>query len=128
MNFTDPIPFKCAEYSNNGYFLAISKLQELTIFDSDNFTRVQSFVVNEVITQVQWSPDDKFIMVVTGKTQEIHLRCFDSAIVENQQEGWMGSFNDKIGGIEAAHWAPDSRQILTYGSNMLRVSIWSLVS
>lgn len=50
MNFTDPIPFKCAEYSNNGYFLAISKLHELTIFDSDNFTRVQSFMVTDVIT------------------------------------------------------------------------------
>lgn len=40
----------------------------------------------------------------------------------------MGTINDKIGGIEAAHWAPDSRQILTYGSNLLRVSIWSLIT
>ena len=35
---------------------------------------------------------------------------------------------DKIGGIEGVHWAPDSRQILTYASNLLRVSIWSLVN
>lgn len=109
MNFTDPIPFKCAEYSNNGFFLAISKQNELTIFDSDNFTRVQNFILPDTITQAQWSPDDKFIMVLLGKTQEIHLRCFDSSIVENQSEGWMGTINDKVGGIEAACWAPDSR-------------------
>ena len=52
MNFTDPIPFKCAEYSNNGFFLAISKQTELTIFDSENFTRVQNFALPESITQV----------------------------------------------------------------------------
>lgn len=39
MNFTDPIPFKCCEYSRQGFFLAISKGNELTIFDSDSFTR-----------------------------------------------------------------------------------------
>ena len=129
MNFTDPIPFKCAEYSNNGYFLAISKLNELTIFDSDNFTRQENFIMADVITQVQWSPDDKFIMIILGKTQEIHLRCFDSSIIENQQnEAWIGTINDKIGGIEAAHWAPDSRQVLTYATNLLRVSIWSLIT
>jgi len=94
MNFTDPIPFKCAEYSKNGFFLAISKDKELTIFDSDNFTRVQNFAFPEAITSVQWSPDDKFIMLLLGKTQEIHIRCFDREIVENQSDGWVGTIND----------------------------------
>lgn len=35
---------------------------------------------------------------------------------------------DKVGGIEGACWAPDSRQIMTYASNNLRVSIWSLIT
>ena len=35
MNFTDPIQFKCAEYSHDGFFLAISRSNELTIFDSE---------------------------------------------------------------------------------------------
>jgi len=68
MNFTDPIPFKCAEYSNNGFFLAISKSNEVTIFDSDNFTREQHFTFNEAVTQIKWSPDDNFLMVYLGKT------------------------------------------------------------
>ncbi len=50
MNFTDPIQFKCAEYSKNGYFLAISKGNELTIFDSDNFTREYHFILPDIIT------------------------------------------------------------------------------
>ena len=74
MNFTDPIQFKCTEYSNNGYFLAISKGNELTIFDSDNFTREYQFVLPDVITGLQWSPDNNFIMCILGKIQEVHLR------------------------------------------------------
>jgi len=48
-------------------------------------------------------------MVIIGKLQEVHLRCFNSEIVENQAEGWCGTITDAIGGIEAAHWSPDSR-------------------
>lgn len=83
MNFTDPIPFKCAEYSHNGFFLAISKGNELTIFDSESFTRIHHYQFNEVISQLQWSPDDKFILIMLPKVQEVHLRCFDSTVVEN---------------------------------------------
>jgi hypothetical protein len=68
MNFTDPIPFKCAEYSCQGFFLAISKGNELTIFDSDTFTREQHFIFPEAITTIQWSYDDNFILVYLGKT------------------------------------------------------------
>lgn len=39
MNFTDAIPYKCAEFSHGGFFLAISKANELTIFDSESFNR-----------------------------------------------------------------------------------------
>lgn len=47
MNFTDPIQFTVAEYSNLGYYLAISKGNELTIFDSESFTREQHFIFSD---------------------------------------------------------------------------------
>jgi len=67
MNFTDPIPFKCAEFSNQGYFLAISKGNELTIFDSETFTKEQQFIFPDTVTAVKWSPDDNFVMAILGK-------------------------------------------------------------
>ena len=90
MNFTDPIPFSCAEFSNQGYYLAIAKGNDLTIFETDSFTREQNFLFSDVITSIEWSPDDNFIMVVLGKQQEIHLRCFNSAVIEGNMEGWSG--------------------------------------
>ena len=83
MNFTDQLPYKSAEYSNNGFNLAISKGKELTVFDSQSFTRTNQFVFPDVISSVQWSPDDKFVMCVVGKNNEVHLRCFDINIIEN---------------------------------------------
>jgi hypothetical protein len=52
MNFTDPLPYKSAEYSNNGFNLAISKGKELTIFDSESFTRTYFFAFPDVISSV----------------------------------------------------------------------------
>jgi len=84
MNFTDPINFKCAEYSHNGNHLAISSGSELTIYDSDSFTRDLNFDFKDTITQVSWSPDDDFIFVFLGKKEEVHVRCFNSEVVENK--------------------------------------------
>lgn len=78
MNFTDLMPFKCAEYSHKGHYLAISKTNELTIYNSQNFTTEYHYVVNEQISQISWSPDDMFIFIFLGKLQEVHFRCFNS--------------------------------------------------
>lgn len=45
MNFTDPIPYKCVEYSHMGHYLAISKANELTIYDSETFNRDYHYVL-----------------------------------------------------------------------------------
>lgn len=65
-------------------------------------------------------------MAVLGKSQEIHLKCFNSEVVEGNIEGWVATITDQLGGIEAAMWAADSRQIMTWSENLLRISIWSL--
>ena len=52
----------------------------------------------------------------------------NSEIVEQNAEGWCGLIQDQLGGIDAALWSGDSRQILTWANNNLRVSIWSLVT
>ena len=64
---------------------------------------------SELITLLKWSPDDNFIMAFTSKTQEVHLRCLNKLIVENQQDDWVGKIHDNLGGIESVCWAPDSR-------------------
>ena len=85
-------------------------------------------MLSDNITSIKWSPDDNFIMAVTGKSNTIELRCFNSDIVENQSEGWSATIQDQLGGIEEAMWSADSRQILTWSESNLRVSVWSLIS
>ena len=86
MNFTDPMPFKCAEYSNSGIFLSISHGRTLTIYDSDTFETQQTHIFADMITSVHWSPDDDFIMIYLAKTQEVHLRCFNSSVLESKND------------------------------------------
>lgn len=81
-----------------------------------------------MITSISWAPDDNFIMAIIGKIHEIHVRCFNSEVVENSAEGWQAVVADELAGIDAAIWSADSRQILTWANNNLRVSIWSLIS
>ena len=68
MNFTDPMKYKCAEYSHNGIFLCISEGRTLTIFDSETFEMQQTHIFADMITTIHWSPDDDFIMLYFGKT------------------------------------------------------------
>lgn len=75
-----------------------------------------------------WSPDDDFILAFCSKSREVHLRCVNSAVVEDHQEDWAGKVVDELGGIESVCWAPDSRQVITYATNNLRICIWSLLS
>lgn len=111
MNFTDPMPYKCAEFSHRGYFVAISKGNELTIYDSESFATEQRFVFGETISQIKWSPDDDFMMIILGKSQEIHLKCFNNAIIEKQEGGWECKITEPVpgSGIEGACWSSDSR-------------------
>lgn len=69
------------------------------------------------------------MMVILAKTQEIHLKCFNNAIIEKQEGGWECRISEAApgAGIEGACWASDSRQILTYSEQMVMISIFSLV-
>jgi hypothetical protein len=65
-----------------------------------------------MITSIHWSPDDEFLMLYCGKTQEVHLRCFNSTIIEarsDQEAGWVGHIADQTAGIEGVYWSSDSR-------------------
>ena len=40
------------------------------------------FVIEDEISKLIWSPDDKFIMCVSLKTQRVHLRTMTEEVIE----------------------------------------------
>jgi len=66
-----------------------------------------------MITSIHWSPDDDFVMLYFGKSQEVHFRCFNSSIIEargeEQDQTYSGIISDQTAGIEAVCWSSDSR-------------------
>lgn len=68
------------------------------------------------------------MLAVLGKLDEIHVRCINSDVVEKGASDWQAKVTDQLGGVEKAMWSADSRQILIWAGNNLRISIWSLVT
>ncbi|CDW74000.1 wd-repeat protein [Stylonychia lemnae] len=127
MNFSDPIPQSACHFSNQGNLLAIAKSQELYIFETEKLSVRDKFVFKDVITSIEWSPDDNFIMAVLAKQNQIHLRCLNPDVIQSKQEGWTGKIEEGVIGLAGQIWAPDSRQILTFSDLQLRATVWSLV-
>eukprot|EP00347_Sterkiella_histriomuscorum_P020793 403336439 len=139
MNFSDPIPQSHCAFSNEGTLLAIAKAAELyvnilnfqfnsiQIFEAEKLTMRDKFVFKDVITSIEWSPDDNFIMAILGKQNQIHLRCLNPQVIEGYQEGWTGKIEEGMIGLAGQCWSPDSRQIISFSDLQLRATVWSLV-
>jgi len=77
MNFSELVPYQQANFSHNGNFLAISKGNELYIYDADRLQIIRRFILQDEVQKIKWSPDDNFLMVVNLKTNSVHLRCIN---------------------------------------------------
>ena len=95
---------------------------------------VQSGKQDAEISLIEWSPDDDFILIFMPKKNQVHLRHINENAIEKKEGdqndhslGWTGKIEESLAGIVHALWAPDSRQILTFSDNNLRLTIWSLV-
>lgn len=59
----------------------------------------EKFVFQEVISGVEWSPDDSFIMAVIQKKNQIHVRCINPEAVESKKEGWSCKIEEGVLGM-----------------------------
>ena len=66
-------------------------------------------------------------MAVIAKRNQIHVKCLNPSVVENQQESWSCKIDEGALGMVGQMWAPDSRQIITFSDLQLRATVWSLV-
>jgi hypothetical protein len=66
-------------------------------------------------------------MSVFSKKNIVSVRCLNSEVLENKQEGWQCNINEGVIGMVGSMWAPDSRQIITFSDLQLRATVWSLV-
>jgi len=82
MNFSEIVACTLVAYSHNGDYIAISKRQELFIYDSDKLSILYQYKIDSTIERIEWSPDDKFLMMVNLKEDKIQLRCLDSSAVD----------------------------------------------
>ena len=59
----------------------------------------EKYQFKELITHIEWSPDDCFIMVVLGKTNQIHVRCLNSEAVVGGNDGWFTKIDEGVIGL-----------------------------
>jgi hypothetical protein len=71
MNFSEIVSCTLVAYSHSGDYIAISKRQELFIYDSDKLSILYQYKIDSNIERIEWSPDDKFVMMINIKEDKI---------------------------------------------------------
>ena len=71
------------------------------------------------MTEVEWSPDNKFILVGVNKRNLAFVRSI-------MDPNWHSKIDQGMAGLVSTKWAPSSRHILTVSSFNLRMTVWSL--
>ena len=67
MNFSDVIPSSICAFSHSGRNLAACKGQELFIYKTDNLQVEYKYAFPDLVTSIEWSPDDNLIMAIIAK-------------------------------------------------------------
>jgi WD40 repeat protein len=73
----------------------------------------------DVVTQVQWSPDNNFILVGIAKRS----LAFAKSLVDNE---WNCKIDQGMAGLAFCRWAPDSKHVITVSDFNIRMTVWSL--
>jgi hypothetical protein len=59
----------------------------------------EKFSFKELITSIEWSPDDCFIMIVLSKVNQIHIRCLESEAVVGGNQNWYTKIDEGVIGL-----------------------------
>lgn len=73
----------------------------------------QIYTFSDIITHIEFSPDNNYILVVHSNTATVEVKSF-------YDEKWMCKITDSLCGLLHAIWAPDSRTIITFSDFQVR--------
>ena len=88
--------------------------------DVAQLNNLQVYLFPEPITNMDFSPDSKLILVTMIKKGLVEVRSV-------YEEEWAAKIEDPVIGILNARWSPDSRCVLISSDYQLKLSIYSLV-
>ena len=121
MNFSDLIPHtNIALFSKSGHAVAIANGFDVQIYDTGNLNIIVQYSFPDIVSQIQWSNDDKYIVVSICKRGLAYVKSLEDS-------EWNCKIDEGIAGLMYARWVPDVRQIITVSDFQLRLTIWSLV-
>lgn len=122
MNFSSPIKYSGQFwFSPNDKYFSILKGTEIHIYDCKKLTFLRKFSFNDIISNIEWSPDSNLILVsFSGKSNICEVKSLDNP-------DWQCKIDEGVAGLSSCRWSPDSRRILTICEFNLRLTIWSLI-
>eukprot|EP00117_Sycon_ciliatum_P036074 scpid57065/ scgid27219/ WD repeat-containing protein WRAP73; WD repeat-containing protein 8; WD repeat-containing protein antisense to TP73 gene len=122
MNFSESFKhsnFLC-QYSPNGKYVASASQHRLVVRSVSTLQIEHLFTCNDVIQELEWSPDSALILCGMFKRSLIQVWSLE-------QPEWACKIDEGWAGVIAVRWAPNSRHILTTLDFNLRVVVWSLL-
>lgn len=108
-------------FSPDSYYFAVSKGLNLLIYDSDLLKPHKSFNFCDFIEDIQWSNNSKLILIGLYKRGIVELKSNES------NNDWKCKIDEGVQGLSYARLSPDSKHILTYSNNNIKLTIRSLI-
>eukprot|EP00697_Spironema_sp_BW2_P004277 gnl/Spiro4/15820_TR8515_c0_g1_i1.p1 gnl/Spiro4/15820_TR8515_c0_g1~~gnl/Spiro4/15820_TR8515_c0_g1_i1.p1 ORF type:complete len:470 (-),score=132.29 gnl/Spiro4/15820_TR8515_c0_g1_i1:102-1448(-) len=109
------------KWSPDSQHLANVTQFRLLLRDSRTLQIVQLYTCLDVINQIEWSSDSKYVLCGLFKRGLVQVWSLENP-------DWTCKIDEGAAGVVHARWSPDGRHILTTADFNLRVTIWSLVN
>mmetsp|Transcript_26839 Transcript_26839/g.43836 ORF Transcript_26839/g.43836 Transcript_26839/m.43836 type:complete len:432 (-) Transcript_26839:209-1504(-) len=122
MDFSELFRFSgVTKWSPDGRYIGTVVEHRLVIRDIETLTIAQLFTCLDIISDIEWSFDSKYVIASQYKRSCVQVWCID-------QPEWHCKIDEGPARIVHARWAPDGRHVITSADFQIRIAIWSLVN
>lgn len=108
-------------FSPDGTQFAYNLNEKLFIRKVKDCSAYSCFTFDDQIGSFEFSPDNQYILILNAKKTLVEAR----GLYDDQ---FKAKVSDSAVGIVAAHWVPDSRQIMTFSDMNLKLTIYNLIT
>jgi hypothetical protein len=79
MNFSDSIPQSngLVAYGSSGDLVAVTRGFEVKIYETGTLRPIQAFTFADLVSEVEWSPDNRLILVGVNKRNLAFVRSIE---------------------------------------------------
>ena len=107
-------------FSPNSQYFALNKELVLLIYNSKTLELICKFFFNDLIQDIQWSPDSSLILIGLYKSGIVQVKKLNNSF-------WICEINEGIKGIKYARFSPDSEHVITISELNVKMTIRSLL-